>query len=579
LASPREAVAAGGAAKVCVVNTLPPQAAIEEMANNKNGKHTKEVSAEVRQLRSELKDAKASARSAKKAALAQTVSVVRSAAAQNVVRPDMDANYLAALVDPQELGRGVGVPDGYHLPTYKHQMKQYLSFQSANFTASGRLTIHFDPFASTWNVFTSLPALPASQRFRIGNWVKNGTGLTMLDDFGNHPSWITRVKGNTGSYLGTEPIILSFPSFAPELGINFDSASPIYGVGATNCNGSYGFRIMGGTDEFSLTVNGNFTDAQQPNLRASFGYVASPGDDPTWSSYVAPATLAVSGVASWTFTVGSTASTIPGGSYVIGMKFYCQISGNSDIPITGASVALSNYGPAWTAEQIGQGNLVFARGMPQTASVERYGTQRRLVSASLLFTNTSAELSKNGRITALFNSSQTDPWGPVPAVDLDSIQACAGSFDGPAADGTYGFWTPSSVEDMAFPRNEPLNFQSGFLSVGVVIDPSITGQSFRAVFVCNYETLTMDITLTKTVSPYNPKLVEIALAMLSPAQHFCSNESHLKRIQRFLAKAAGGTVKFVLKNAPAIGGAVGSLVGPEGTAAGAAVGKLLQMLA
>jgi len=515
------------------------------------------------------KSAKALKRAVKKdLAATQAKMLLRKAATGDQNRETPLAPYIAALVDPDNAGKNVGIPDQYSQPTAKYQLRQQFELSATNFAIppengdfGASCQVMLNP-TSDHPCWVSIPreqdgdglpvtlayyaqgACGAELQSRVGSVDPSSAAVAprgIINAVGSHfyPLASLAFGNNTGWAQGEHPAMaVSCPGVQ----------GPCYYVNGDGGSGSDVVTIEGRLNTEGITVTIQIWIATSPDVAPA--------------SFSATALTVSSGYFRAEFTIGAV-------GFVSG--FSLSSDGLSLLEWARAGLLIKS-----SAGQPGGGSGLFqAVDMPLFKSILTRGLEFRPVSASLTVTATSSVLNRGGRIVSKYVASGGSPGYPIDSVGINKLSSLDGAYDGDGALGTYVYWTPATVAEVSFASpGQNYGFANSFLTAAVVAPAE--GQNYRALFVVNYELRTMDPTMPKSVTPADLRALTFALTVLSNVNHACDNPDHKQIIAKLLQGAKKLFASFVRKvAAPTLGAATGALFGPEMAPVGYAAGQAL----
>lgn len=267
----------------------------------------------------------------------------------------------------------------------------------------------------------------------------------------------------------------------------------------------------------------------------------------TTAGYSAAFTLAQEGTSAIYSSSTVTAPSTPGWP---GVGFQLRLAGTAPAGSIYNAIAISVVFACttimrWEAVDIPDVNL----------ALDLYD-QYRVVAQSSLATYRGSLLDNGGQIAAaLFRG------GEAPTTNFlytyDQVAQAPTAHDGPLLDGSYSFWLPADVGDMAFREPEGLDqwLHPYVIISGIVSSPDQVN-SLRLRVVTNYEGISKSQLLHYEDSRVQIREIIEAARELKSQPTSMSNNKHLKQLLGFLRRAAawyGDNKEWIIPAATAVG--------------------------
>lgn len=508
---------------------------------------------------------------------------------------DDTGTYVASLVDPESHGCGSGIPDSLAIETYRAQsvLESELSTDpsgtSTTTVADGAnmQTIFVAPHPRHhYFIGSAHPATGKSQatRYCLGTWYDHNGILTRVNaepgrqTVNTTTAWIN--SNTVSSERVTESVFTfdygfadaSFGSQVSPTDTRGNNAASGYWLG--RCTNSLGTAQVG----IPCYSVGGVATTIYLNAYPAFGAPVNALDvmlDITYSrrdgsvdsvSLVGPLPAAPG-------AFRAAQSLPPDASRILYATLKAAIPANMPIGVSFASVSIYADVPIIPFDLVGTSdtsNDYPLTGCMMTSFTHQFYnqmasgelTEARVVSTSLLLTNTTPEIAKGGRVLGYQRCDNSSPWGSFPTHSPSTTGSIRHVYDAGLTDGAYGFLTPCRMSDLDMvPLSESWHWQRNYLVVTWVVPGTVSGASstLRARVVANWEYATISNQYSRYYTPENPRALALVLALMRAHTHWCENPSHWERIKSLV----GSITRTLKQHAPELLGTLGLEFGHE----------------
>jgi len=481
--------------------------------------------------------------------------------------------YLTSLLDPEFAGKGVGVPDEFHSPTFKLQQIVNYKFSNSEEDAVSFAAV-VRPHAR-YTVGTS--DQPANELYTLSACTVDYTALRLLGrtpiitlDLETEKVSPALTSGGLSSTVefpvknfipegSIGPNSLPFRYLSPEVGYvyaldsNFGAnqqvLASLYSVvsSGTVAAGDVRMEFRFYDDNLAIVGGGHIVNITAASNPFSFNdYVHSAwvdGGSPSTARWFSIYHFQRDPTAAWATCILS--------SYSICIK-------------------LTNFTSPFASDQVGP-LISNWEDCPDIETITTNFDNIRPVSMSV-WANYRGDVLKNDSIASKLVYIDAFPMDTQqPVTNYNYLSECDGSYNGPLNSGTYVLWRPTTFNQATNWRKPydnhwyelPYVVVSGALPQGGVINLRV---------VINFEAQTNKTLFQLTPSPFDRVSLDDAMAALAHFQPAMENTTHAQKIRDFLLGVAKGVYNYRTPIASAL------LTGAGGAAYIPAVSSVLNAL-